>query len=59
MKLDGTEVKYFRKQYTNDVLDMIMGEFAEQERRRDEAEAARLAAEALAEQAEALAAGEE
>lgn len=46
--LDGTEHKYFRKQYTNEVLNMIMGEFAEHERRKDEAEAARLAAETAA-----------
>lgn len=44
-KLDGSEIKLFRKQYDNDVLDMIMGEFAEHERRRDEAEALRLAEE--------------
>ncbi len=58
-KLNGEEIKLFRKQYSNEVLDLIMEEFPEQERLRDEAEAARLAAEAAAEQEAALAAGEE
>ena len=46
--LDGTEYKYFRKQFTDDILDIIMGEFHEQEQRREAAiraaEAAELAA---------------
>lgn len=46
--LDGTEHKYFRKQYSNEILDMIMNEFPEHERRRDEAESIRLAAEVAA-----------
>lgn len=32
--LDGVEHKYFRKQYTNEILKMIMDEYPEQERRK-------------------------
>lgn len=38
-KLNGEEIKLFRKQYSNEVLDVIMSEFAEHERRRDALEA--------------------
>lgn len=37
--LDGTEHKYFRKQYTDEILTMIMGEFEEQIRKMNAIEA--------------------
>lgn len=52
--LDGTEHKYFRKQFTNEVLDMIMLEYPEFERRKEEEEAAKRAAELAALEAEAV-----
>lgn len=47
-KLDGSEIKLFRKQYSNEVLDVIMSEFAEHERRRDTLEAEKRALELAA-----------
>lgn len=52
--LDGTEHKYFRKQFNNDILDMIMLEYPEHERRKDAAEAEARAAELAALEAESI-----